>query len=568
MTIDQIKLLKESEDKVEFKEAQLQYSYNSGRRSVLGYVVALANENGGKLILGVKENKSVPHQITGTKAWEGSEGKLAEDIYRDLHVRVVTEVLHDGPNRVLVIHIPSRPVGKTMKLDDIPLMRVGEDLLTMSDEQLFRILQEQEPDFSAKICEGLNLGDLDQGAIERMKEKYSVKHGNPSFKGKSTEQVLSDLRLMSNGRLTYAALILLGKRKAIQHYLPQACVTWEFRFSEGQITHDFRENICLPLFLGIDHIWNLINGKNGRIPIREGAYINDLLVFNEEVNREALLNAIAHRDYSVTSEVLIKQYPRKMIINNPGGFPKGVTIENLLTVSSTPRSRLMAEVLEKTGLVERSGQGIDKIYSYTLSEGKAMPSYQDSDLFQVSLQLSGILEDKAFHVFISEVQKTRMPEEILGAEQIIALYKIKLGHFAQIKPELITTLEKQGLISRVGGHTLRYVLPKSYSQLASKEQRIAKKYITLEVEQFLMALQGNTLKIGELEKMLAGSLNRNQLKYLITKLYEDQVISSEGIGRGTKYKIAEPYDTLHGDGLTGTVVADLREKYAGEGESA
>ena len=83
-----------------------------------------------------------------------------------------------------------------------------------------------------------------------------------------------------------------------------------------------------------------------------------------------------------------------------------------------------------------------------------------------------------------------------------------------------------------------------------------------------MALQGNTLKIGELEKMLAGSLNRNQLKYLITKLYEDQVISSEGIGRGTKYKIAEPYDTLHGDGLTGTVVADLREKYAGEGQSA
>ncbi|HTN36874.1 MAG TPA: ATP-binding protein [Arachidicoccus sp.] len=81
--------------------------------------------------------------------------------------------------------------------------------------------------------------------------------------------------------------------------------------------------------------------------------------FNEEVIREAVLNAIAHRDYTITSEVLIKQYPNKISIANPGGFPKGVTVENILTVSSTPRSRLMTEILEKTGLVERSGQGID-----------------------------------------------------------------------------------------------------------------------------------------------------------------------------------------------------------------
>ncbi len=563
MNIDEIKRLRESEDKVEFKEAQQQYSYNSSRRSVLGYVVALANENGGKLILGVKENKSGLHHIVGSRSWEGLEGKLAEDIYRDLQIRVNTEVLFEGTNRVLVIHIPSRPVGKPIKLNDVPLMRVGEDLLPMSDEQLFKILLEQEPDFSARICEGLTLGDLDQSAIERMKERYSVKRNNPSFRSMGTERVLSDLRLLSNGRLTYAALILLGKRKAIQQYLPQACVTWEFRFSEGQITHDFRENICLPLFLGIDHIWRLINEKNGRIPVREGAYINDLMAFNEEVIREALLNAIAHRDYSVTSEVVIKQYPREMIINNPGGFPKGVTIENLLTVSSTPRSRLMAEVLEKTGLVERSGQGVDKIYTYTLSEGKPMPSYQDSDMFQVSLKLSGAVEDKAFHIFITEVQKNRKPEEILGAEHIIALYKVKLGLSAQVKPELITTLEKQKLIVRAGGHTLRYVLPDSYAQLATKEQRISKRYITLEVEQFLNALQGSTLKIAEIESALSGSLNRNQLKYLVSKLGEDGVIVTEGAGRATRYKVVAPYDALRGDALTDSVITALREKYSG-----
>ncbi|RLD84514.1 MAG: AAA family ATPase, partial [Bacteroidetes bacterium] len=129
MTTEELKHLKESEDKVEFKEALNQYNYNNGRRSVLGYVVALANEGGGKLILGVRENNNGLHIITGSVAWEGREGKLAEDVYRDKQIRIQTEVLFEGDKRVLVIHIPSRPVGKTLKFEDIPLMRVGEDLL-------------------------------------------------------------------------------------------------------------------------------------------------------------------------------------------------------------------------------------------------------------------------------------------------------------------------------------------------------------------------------------------------------------------------------------------------------
>lgn len=68
MTIDELKFLQEAEDKVEFKEAALQYAYKSGRKSVLGYVTALANEGGGMLVLGVKENKNLPHEITGSIA--------------------------------------------------------------------------------------------------------------------------------------------------------------------------------------------------------------------------------------------------------------------------------------------------------------------------------------------------------------------------------------------------------------------------------------------------------------------------------------------------------------------
>jgi len=80
------------------------------------------------------------------------------------------------------------------------------------------------------------------------------------------------------------------------------------------------------------------------------------------VIREAINNAVAHRDYRRTSETFILQYQDKLVVKNMGGLPLGVTQENLLRVQSTPRNRLLADVLSKTGVVERSGQGVDKIF--------------------------------------------------------------------------------------------------------------------------------------------------------------------------------------------------------------
>jgi len=562
MTIPELKQLKESEDKVEFKKAENQYNFKNGRRSVLGYVVALANEGGGKLILGVQENKNGLHTINGSAAWAGQEGKLKENIFRDKQIRIETEVLYEGTNRVLVIHIPKRPIGKTLKFEDVPLMRVGEDLLPMSDEQLFKILQEQEPDFSAKICEGISIADLDETAIKKMKESYARKQKNPGFLQLSTGQVLTDLKLLENGKLNYAALILLAKNEVIQDKLPQSKTIWEFRNSEAQIHHDSREVIGEPLFIGIDSIWKLINQPtlNKKYPVQSGAYIFDLYDFNEEVIREAVLNAIAHRDYTITSEVAIKQFPQKITIANPGGFPKGVTIENILTVSSTPRSRLMTEILEKTGLVERSGQGVDKIYSITLSEGKAEPDYKNSDMFQVSLTLQTEISDKAFYIFISHYQNSEK-EPKLGVEQIITLSKIRKGIIQNLKPEIVNQLEKSGLIEKVSGHTNRYTLSEEYHKLVNEGLKIGKRYIVKEVELILLALQGNALKVGDMEKMLKDSLSRNQIKYLLGKLIEEEVLKSEGQQRGTRYSITGKFATLRGDVLANTVITTLRSKY-------
>ena len=217
------------------------------------------------------------------------------------------------------------------------------------------------------------MDDLDDEAIKILRHKYSVKQNNPSFLTLPKEQILSDLDLITNDGVTNAAVILLGKKDVLKRVFPQAAVMLEYRNTEGQITFDNRTKYDEPFYIMIEKLWHDIDLRNGKFQVAEGPYIFDIPYFNEEVIREAINNAIAHRDYRRNSETVIKQYPRKLVITNAGGFPVGVTIENLLTVPSTPRNRLLADVLSKTGIVERSGQGIDKIFKNTISEGKLQP---------------------------------------------------------------------------------------------------------------------------------------------------------------------------------------------------
>lgn len=246
---------------------------------------ALANENGGYLVFGVRE--SSPHKICGSVAWEGLEGKLVQDIYRDLKIRVQTEVLFENGKRVLILKIPSRPIGKPLYFEDVALMRVGESLTRMSDEMYLSIIQGQEPDFSAKICEGLSLSDLNDTALAKMKRMYADRQSNEAFLQISDEQMISDLKLSINGKLTFAALILLGKAEKIDQYLPQSRIVWEFRNTETQIHYDRREVVEAPFLLGIDTAWELVDQPtlNLNHPLQLGPYIYNIYDFNESVVR-------------------------------------------------------------------------------------------------------------------------------------------------------------------------------------------------------------------------------------------------------------------------------------------
>ncbi len=156
----------------------------------------------------------------------------------------------------------------------------------------------------------------------------------------------------------------------------------EYRHTEAQIHFDNRMEFGQPFFILIDRLWEAINLRNGSVPIREGAYIFGIPLFNEDVIREVANNAFTHRNYLVNSEIIIKQYPTKLTVVNAGGFPKGVTIDNsslnLLALSKNIRYFCMEA--RRRGLKRKNPDSSPAYKSGRGTTGTARQKYEKNHL--------------------------------------------------------------------------------------------------------------------------------------------------------------------------------------------
>lgn len=543
-----LSLLKESEDHIEFKEAKRNFNWDGGdhkdpkerRHCILGYVAALANERGGRLVFGMKDKQ--PHEVVGTSFEEGNLGALEDAIYDKMQIRVPIkeefEPSKDDPNRkrVIIFNVPSRPIGKMLKYEGVPLMRTGESLREMSDDEIYKILSEQEPDFSAKVCEGLTMDDLDPEAIKVMKQKYAEKNENPGFEGIADEQALSDLDLLVDGKLNYAALVLLGKSKAIRKYMPQNNVVIEYRNDPASIQYDDRQEIQQPLFLAIENIWAYINQPrlNPQVHISENAYIFDIKLFNKETIREAVLNAITHRSMIVQNDVVIKQSPSELTITNAGGFPIGVDKSNVLTVNSTPRSKRLAEVLQKTGLVEKSGQGVDKMFTNCIMEAKPLPDFSATDNYQVSLTFRTEIRDIPFLVYIRQEQANRLQHLKLNVFQLMAIYNVCFGDGLDVKETIIDQLVKDGILLR--SKSGKISMSRDY-QAVHSEILSTRSINWIGALKACAANNDGVITRKLYMEYLPEWVSVDKVRYTLMKLETLKALKREGIGKGTKYYV-------------------------------
>jgi hypothetical protein len=297
------------------------------------------------------------------------------------------------------------------------------------------------------------MDDVDANAMAKLVTMYADKQNNSTFANQPYEQCLVDLGLMVNGKLNYAALMLVGKREAIHQFLPQDEIIIEYRLDEASIPFTARTEIQEPLLIAIDKAWNYINqpASNPLQHVNDGPVILDIPAFNEDAIREGLLNAVVHRSMQIQSSVVVKQSPKSISIVNAGGFPIGVDLNNILTTVSVPRAKRLCEVLEKTGLIERSGQGVDKIFYKCLAEGKALPDYSLSDAYQVSLVMKPEIINPAFYLFVKGAQANRSDNNKLSVFHLLALRQIAEGKTFGIQDSVLSQLLADGLVVSEAG---------------------------------------------------------------------------------------------------------------------
>lgn len=445
---------------VEFKSASGGFEFENPAR----YCVALANEGGGTIVLGVTDGR--PRRIIGTRAFK-EPGRTEAGLYEKLGHRILAHEYHHEGKRVLIVRVPARLPGTAWHYNGSFLMRAGDALVPMSDEQLRQIHSETGPDFSEEICPTARIEDLDTAAIDVLRRLWQRKAPGQDIMTRSVEQLLADAELFVGGQLTYAALILLGTRDALGRHLAQAEIVFEYRSNEvpgpAGDRREFRRGF-LPV---LDEIWHLINLRNDLQNFQQRLFVWDVPTFNERAVREAVLNAVSHRDYRSGGSVFVRQFPRRIEIVSPGGFPPGIGPENILW-QQNPRNRRIAEVLAKCGLVERAGQGFDLIYRECIRQSKPLPDFSRTDTHSVWLTLHGEIQDPEFLRFLEQIGQERM--SAFSTEDFLV---IDLIHREKSVPEIlrarITHLLEDGLIERVGrGRGVRYLLSRRFYRFLGK----------------------------------------------------------------------------------------------------
>jgi len=497
---------------------------------------ALANGGGGKLILGITDKR--PRQVTGSNAFEQPE-RTIETLINRLKINLNFELLYDEEKRVLIFNVSNRPIGLPVYSKGIAWWYMGDSLVPLPASELKRIYEESGEDFSAKICPGATIEDLDKKAIEYFVSNWVKKSGNEKLQSESYEQILFDCDAINDDGITNAALILFGKAKSITRLMPCSEIIYEFRLTESSGPADYRENIRDAAFLTMQRIFENVNIRNSVHHYQEGLFVFDIRTFNERVVREALLNAISHRNYQYSSSVFIRHYTNHIKIESPGGLPRGVTIENIL-YKQNPRNRRIAEIFEKCGLVERSGQGMDLMFEYAVREAKHLPDFKDTDEHNVVLTISGLVYNSKMISIIQDIVSQHQNSLIVDD----FLYIDCLMQNKPINNKILNRtnhLLELGIIERAGRKKI--ILSQAlYSALGLPGVHTRKKGLDNETNKELLLKHIKTIEpsgaaLNELSQVLP-NLSIHQVQYLMRSLKAEGKVCSFGRGGAAKWHLS------------------------------
>ncbi|WP_404309420.1 ATP-binding protein [Neorhodopirellula lusitana] len=353
---------------LEFKAAQNQYDTTK----LFKRCVAIANEFGGKLIMGVTDRP--PRQIIGTAAFPNL-AKIEADIFNKLKFRVVVEEVtpchSDG--RVLIFHIPPRPRGTAFQFEGQYLMRVGEETPVMSEDRLREIFNEGAPDWLDEVA----LDDCDAADVVRLLDTQTffdlLKLPYPSDRQGVLERLSSQGLVVSVGQrwaIKNIGAILLAKSLAQFESLifraPRVIV-----YQDADKLSTVRDQPGDKGYaVGFEGLIDFINGLVPANEILTSAIREERQLFPKSAIRELVANALVHQDFVETgSSVRIELYSNRLEISNPG--KPLISIDRFIDEYKS-RNESLAKLMRRFGICEEKSSGIDRVVM--LSELYQLPA--------------------------------------------------------------------------------------------------------------------------------------------------------------------------------------------------
>jgi ATP-dependent DNA helicase RecG len=344
---------------------------------------------------------------------------------------------------------------------------------------------------------------------------------------------------------TVAGLLLLGTEDLLQTHLPAYEVAFQVLQGTDVKVNDFFRKPLLETFEAVEL---LFRARVEEEEIQVGLFRVPVPNYDRRAFREAFVNALVHRDFSRLGAVHVQITDEGLSISNPGGFVEGVTLENLLVADPRSRNPLLADVIKRIGLAERTGRGIDRIFEGMLRYGRPAPDYSMSNEFLVRVQMANVNADLDFLKMVVE------QEEKLGdmpIDSLIILSRLKEERRLTVN-ELAPSLQKTGtsvratlekliesgfLEPRGTGRGRTYTLSAALYQKSGKKAEYIRQagFSTIQQQQMVLNYINTHGSIKREDVMGLCLLSKDQAYRLLKKLREDGMIRFEGKGKGGRY---------------------------------
>ena len=363
---------------------------------------AFATAKGGRVFVGVAPNG----KVHGVQVGKGTLEDLANKVAQHTNPRVVSSIstrTHNG--KTLVVVEVREGSMKPVYAFDRPFRRSGRTNQHLSLSEASELyLEGRGLTWDETAAAGVGLKDIDPEAVRRFLRRARLERRWDVSPETPIQQVLRQLGLVRAGKLTTAGLLLFGKNP--QQFMPQATLRCA-RF-KGDTTVDFLDMKVVEAGL-LEHVEEAVAFIKRHISM--AAEITDLerkeqWEYPLDAIREAVVNAVCHRDYTSTGNVQVRIFDHGLEIWNPGSLPLGMSVADLRrSHESKPRNKLIARVFFLARYIEQFGTGTRRMIEDCLASGLPEPEFESSsDTFRVVFQKPLPVEERFTGLGLNERQ--------------------------------------------------------------------------------------------------------------------------------------------------------------------